>query len=61
MLFLLPPSETKRPGGEPDSRLALASLRFPALTGARRTVLDAVAELALGVMRVRGFRLRGLS
>lgn len=46
MLFLLPPSETKRPGGEPDSRLALASLRFPGLTAARRTVLDAVAELA---------------
>ncbi|MCL2516324.1 MAG: peroxide stress protein YaaA [Microbacteriaceae bacterium] len=47
MLLLLPPSETKRAGGEAGSRLALATLRFPALTDARRTVLDAVAALAL--------------
>lgn len=46
MLLLLPPSETKRPGGEPGSRLALGALRFPMLTDARRTVLSAVHALA---------------
>ncbi|MFC4243028.1 YaaA family protein [Gryllotalpicola reticulitermitis] len=46
MLLLLPPSETKRPGGEPGSRLDLARLRFPELTDARRTVLSAVHALA---------------
>jgi len=46
MLLLLPPSETKRPGGEPGSRLALSRLRYPMLTDARRATLDAVAALA---------------
>ncbi|GAA4164841.1 peroxide stress protein YaaA [Gryllotalpicola daejeonensis] len=46
MLLLLPPSETKRAGGAPGSRLALSSLRFPMLTDARRATLDAVAALA---------------
>ena len=46
MLILLPPSETKRAGGEPASRLDLARLRFPMLTDARRTVLRAVRDLA---------------
>ncbi|WP_022881698.1 YaaA family protein [Gryllotalpicola ginsengisoli] len=46
MLLLLPPSETKRPGGVPGSRLDLASLRFPTLTDARRRTLDAVSALA---------------
>lgn len=46
MLLLLPPSETKRAGGVPGSRLTLATLRFPMLTDARRATLDAVAALA---------------
>ena len=46
MLLLLPPSETKRAGGAPGTRLALSALRFPMLTDARRITLDAVAALA---------------
>jgi cytoplasmic iron level regulating protein YaaA (DUF328/UPF0246 family) len=46
MLLLLPPSETKRPGGPEGTRLDLDALRYPALTVARRRTLDAVAELA---------------
>ncbi|HEY0247829.1 MAG TPA: peroxide stress protein YaaA [Gryllotalpicola sp.] len=46
MLLLLPPSETKRPGGVPGSRLELGALRYPMLTDARRATLDAVAALA---------------
>ncbi|WP_298229387.1 peroxide stress protein YaaA [Gryllotalpicola sp.] len=44
MLLLLPPSETKRPGG--GGGLRLASLRFPELADARRAVLRATRELA---------------
>jgi cytoplasmic iron level regulating protein YaaA (DUF328/UPF0246 family) len=39
MLLILPPSETKRDGGEPESRLDLARLGFPTLNPARRTAL----------------------
>jgi cytoplasmic iron level regulating protein YaaA (DUF328/UPF0246 family) len=46
LLLLLPPSETKRPGGAPGTRLALSTLRYPMLTDARRATLDAVAALA---------------
>jgi len=46
MLLLLPPSETKRPGGALGSRLILSELRYPELTDARRATLDAVAALA---------------
>ncbi|GAA4180779.1 YaaA family protein [Gryllotalpicola koreensis] len=46
MLLLLPPSETKRPGGEPGTRLTLSTLRYPTLTAARRATLDAVTALA---------------
>lgn len=46
MLLLLPPSETKRPGGVPGSRLSLAALRYPELTDARRITLDALGALA---------------
>lgn len=45
MLFLLPPSETKRDGG-PGPALALDSLAHTSLTDARRAVLDALAELS---------------
>ncbi len=44
MLILLPPSETKRSGG--DGRvLALESLSFPSLTSPRREVLASLAAL----------------
>jgi cytoplasmic iron level regulating protein YaaA (DUF328/UPF0246 family) len=46
VLLLLPPSETKRPGGIPGTRLSLAELRFPMLTDARRATLRAVTSLA---------------
>ncbi|HWU48174.1 MAG TPA: peroxide stress protein YaaA [Humibacter sp.] len=46
MLVILPPSETKRPGGEPGSRLRLSDLRFPVLTPQRRLTLSAVRALA---------------
>lgn len=46
MLILLPPSETKREGGEPWSRLSVRALGHPSLAAARRTVLAAVEELA---------------
>ena len=46
VLLLLPPSETKRPGGIPGTRLSLAELRFPMLTDARRATLRAVTCLA---------------
>lgn len=39
MLLILPPSETKRDGGEPGRRLSLSDLSFPALTSPRRTAL----------------------
>jgi cytoplasmic iron level regulating protein YaaA (DUF328/UPF0246 family) len=45
MLILLPPSETKRDGGAPDTALDLGALSFPALTSARSTALAAVASL----------------
>jgi cytoplasmic iron level regulating protein YaaA (DUF328/UPF0246 family) len=45
MLILLPPSETKRTGGQ-DPRLAVASLRFPGLSALRRALVKDVALLA---------------
>ncbi len=45
MLLLLPPSETKRDGGDPSRPLDLAALAFPELTGPRRTALDALRTL----------------
>jgi cytoplasmic iron level regulating protein YaaA (DUF328/UPF0246 family) len=47
VLVLLPPSETKRDGGDEGSRLDLDRLAFPELTAERRTVVRAVADLAL--------------
>ncbi|WP_445443683.1 peroxide stress protein YaaA [Clavibacter sp. km1a] len=46
MLVLLPPSETKRDGGDEGSRLDLGRLAFPELTAERRTIVRAVADLA---------------
>lgn len=45
MLLLLPPSETKRVGGE-GGPLSFEALRFGQLTAARRTVVRAVTALA---------------
>lgn len=45
MLFLLPPSETKRDGGS-DAALALDALSHPTLTDARRSVLDSLSALS---------------
>lgn len=45
MLILLPPSETKRSGGE-QAHLAVAGLRFPRLAGLRRSLVKEVARLA---------------
>lgn len=42
MRLILPPSETKRDGGEPNSRLHLDQLSFRDLTAPRRSVLAGV-------------------
>jgi cytoplasmic iron level regulating protein YaaA (DUF328/UPF0246 family) len=46
VLVLLPPSETKRAGGDPGSVLDLETLSFPALTGHRRATLGALGLLS---------------
>jgi uncharacterized protein len=46
MLILLPPSETKRVGGEEGTKLDYARLRFAELHRPRRKVVRAVQELA---------------
>ncbi|MGN6502217.1 MAG: YaaA family protein [Pseudolysinimonas sp.] len=46
MLILLPPSETKRDGGDPSRTLDLSSLAFAELTRPRRSALDAIRRLA---------------
>ena len=46
MLLLLPPSETKRDGGNADAPLNLARLSHPALTVPRRTLLAATRALS---------------
>lgn len=49
MLVLLPPSETKRDGGEDGSALDLARLSFPELTPQRRTAIAALRRLSRNV------------
>lgn len=46
MLVLLPPSETKRDGGEPGTSLDLAALRHPELTPLRSAALGALTTLS---------------
>ncbi|WP_294180316.1 YaaA family protein [uncultured Schumannella sp.] len=45
MILLLPPSETKRPGGVVGTRLELDGLSFPSLGAPRRAALSALREL----------------
>jgi cytoplasmic iron level regulating protein YaaA (DUF328/UPF0246 family) len=46
VLVLLPPSETKRDGGDADAPLDLARLSYPTLTAARRATLAATRALS---------------
>lgn len=46
LLFLLPPSETKRDGGTPDSTLDFDALAFPRLGRPRRALATAVQRLS---------------
>ncbi|MFC0682483.1 YaaA family protein [Lysobacter korlensis] len=46
MLLLLPPSETKRDGGDPARSLDLGALSFPTLTPPRRATLAALRRLS---------------
>jgi cytoplasmic iron level regulating protein YaaA (DUF328/UPF0246 family) len=46
MLLLLPPSETKRDGGDPARPLDLGALSFPELTASRRAAIAAVRRLS---------------
>jgi cytoplasmic iron level regulating protein YaaA (DUF328/UPF0246 family) len=54
MLVLLPPSETKRPGGDEGSHLDFAALSFPQLTRPRRTAVDAVRRLSRNLQAATG-------
>ena len=49
MLLLLPPSETKRDGGEDATALDLAALSFPELTAQRRAAIAALRRLSRNV------------
>ena len=53
MLILLPPSETKRDGGD-GPPLDLAALSFPELTAARRQALSAVKALSRNLSAAAG-------
>ena len=46
MIFVLPPSETKREGGITGTKLDFAALSYPSLSGRRRTLVAAVKRLA---------------
>lgn len=47
MLLILPPSESKHPGGQEGSALDLGRLSFPELRAPREAVLDALGQLSL--------------
>jgi len=49
MLVLLPPSETKRDGGDPDAPLDLGALSYPGLTSQRRASIAAVRKLSRNI------------
>ena len=46
-LLLLPPSETKRDGGVPRSRLALSRMGYPLLTELRASMLDQLVAVSV--------------
>jgi cytoplasmic iron level regulating protein YaaA (DUF328/UPF0246 family) len=46
VLILLPPSETKRTGGDEGTSLDFAALSFPSLTKPRKTAVDAARRLS---------------
>ncbi|ROQ41282.1 hypothetical protein EDF46_0658 [Frondihabitans sp. PhB188] len=46
LLFVMPPSETKRSGGEPESTLDFDALSFPTLGRVRRSVAATVVRLS---------------
>src|SRR6478735_3466811 len=52
VLVLLPPSETKAPGGD-GAPLELASLTAPELTGVRTEIAEALVKLAADVPAAR--------
>ncbi|MEO8093834.1 MAG: peroxide stress protein YaaA [Pseudolysinimonas sp.] len=60
MLILLPPSETKRVGGDEGTHLDFTALSFPTLTKPRRVAVDGVRRLsrnlgaATGALRLGG-------
>lgn len=60
MLVLLPPSETKRAGGDESRALDFATLSFPELTKPRKAAVEAVRRLsrnlgaAAGALRLGG-------
>lgn len=54
MLLILPPSETKRDGGEAGSALDAVSLSYPALAPVRRTVLAALRALSRNLSVMAG-------
>lgn len=47
MIVLLPPSETKRDGGDEDSHLHWSRLSFPALSEPRKSVADQLRQLVV--------------
>lgn len=49
MLLILPPSETKRDGGDESRQLDLSALGFTSLTPARRAALAAITDLSKSV------------
>jgi len=49
MLVLLPPSETKRDGGDADAPLDLSALSYPGLTAQRRASIAAVKKLSRNI------------
>lgn len=49
MLILLPPSETKRDGGDPGTALNLSALSFPELTKHRRAALTGLRSISRSV------------
>ena len=49
MLILLPPSETKRDGGDPDAVLDLGALSFPSLARPRRSALAGLRAISTNV------------